>query len=171
MKKNILKLSALLTIVTLSGALITAKDKTTTSKRQPQEQIKQKKELSKALKSDDVEQLKRFSRENPTFNWEGKYSNLIPTIEQATPLIAAAHFGSANCTNYLLQKRQVQDVAATDENGLTALDHAQQQSKTSGPKNAAKFNLTKQALTEAEFYDTEATPEIIEVDPVLHSSN
>lgn len=157
MKKNILILSALLSIVSLSSALITAKDKTTTSKRLSKEQIKQQKELHKALKTDNLYHLIRFNKNNPAFNMEDKYSNLIPNIEYATPLMAASYYGAENCFKYLLQKRQVRNVVATDEKGLTALDYAKQQLQTSPPKNKEIFNRIIKALEEAEYYAVKAT--------------
>jgi hypothetical protein len=85
--------------------------------------------LLQALKEDNISELKKFIKDNPSFQWDEKYLNLPWSAESQTPLSAATWLGSINSVRYLLNKNignvKMSINIPSSHNDVTALQYAQ----------------------------------------------
>jgi hypothetical protein len=104
MKTNILKLSALLTVLTLSSAVVVAERNSTQtpvySGRMPHHEHHLMRELRHIFHYDNPARLKSFMGEHPNFVWNEAYPHLLHE-KIVTPLTAAKHFKAKNCVSVL----------------------------------------------------------------------
>ena len=103
--------------------------------------------LRNILIQDNLERLKTFIKENPTFQWNEKYLNLPWKKESQTPLSAATWLGSINCVEYLLANNIGNIKASYDivsSRGFSALHYAKNPPKPSKSyKNQKPENFEK----------------------------
>lgn len=106
--------------------------------------------LEKILVQDNVEKLKKFIKENPTFQWNEKYLNLPWKKESQTPLSAATWLGAINCVEYLLVHNTGNIKASyniASSHGFSVLHYAKNPPKPSKSyKNQKPENFQKIAI-------------------------
>ncbi len=90
--------------------------------------------LRNILVQDNVEKLKEFIKNNPTFQWNEKYLNLPWKKESQTPLSAATWLGAIKCVEYLLVHNTGNIKASykiVSSHGFSALHYAKNPPKPS----------------------------------------
>ncbi|MCX5922973.1 MAG: hypothetical protein NTU89_00220 [Candidatus Dependentiae bacterium] len=84
-------------------------------------------QLKKIFANDNDADLQRFVIANPNFNWNLAYTNLPWSGNPATPLNAAAWFGSKKCVWYLLLEQPgnfMKSINTKSGSGHTSLAYA-----------------------------------------------
>lgn len=145
MKSNMLKLSVILTLLSLQTIEIITKEKTTkqfqtSQKESAQQHKKMIKELVSAFNNDDhnnLQKLKKFIADYPKFDWHGTYSGLIPNDDQATPLMAAAHHGASESIDHLITTKKITYIPDIDK-ALEIAKKAQHNHRLSSNKKKTK---------------------------------
>lgn len=139
MKSNIIKLSIMLTLLTLQTIIVSPKEQPS-QQESAKENKKMIKELISAFNHDDhkkLSKLKKFIADYPKFNWHGTYEGLMPHDEPATPLMAAVHRGAIHCIEYLITTKKITYISDIDK-ALDIAKKAQHNHRLSSNKTKTK---------------------------------